>query len=713
MFTNKEKIEFFNAVEDGDIQQIKYLLDKNNYINIDVFGIAKILIEHENNKNVIEKKDIEIDFKNKDGYTPLMIASYKGNTDIVKLLLEYNASVDITNDYNYTALIYACIYGRADVVKILLEHKADMYIETKLENNHLTALMISCSQNHTEIARILLENGYDPNYKNQKGETALIYSAFIKNAKPSTEIIKILLEYGADINAKDNKGSTALIYASYTKKIDFVRVLLENNADTEISNNEKNTALLYACEGRNIDMLKTLLEYNASPNVQDKLDKTPLIIACDYDSYDMAKILLEHNADINLSDHRKETPLMYAVYESNVKMVELLLKYNPDLTLKNESGKTALDIAYNRNNYLKEIADLIKESSSREIQFLYAAAENNVDKVLKYIAEGIDINNTIDESEDSIGSNALLLASQFHHKEIIKILLEHNANVNFKNHLNKTALEYVANDDNNFDIALEFINRGADVNAVDNENATPLMYAASYNAEKILNLLIENNADINIQTKLGYTSLILAAMHNHINILKILIKNKADVFARDGYGRRCLYYADENWNAEMYEIFSKYHDDEYKKSTQFIFDVLYSKTDEINKYISEGGDINFQDDKGLTALTVVEKIEIAKILLDNNADINKKGRDGYTPLMMAVRRDNINLVEFFIENNADLNMYDPEGNTALIVAAQNHKYDIFELLLKNGADPSINNEDLEFYIEFEDEMKDMLKKYGK
>ena len=225
MFTNKEKIEFFNAVEDGNIEQIKSLLNKNNYININVFGIAKILIE--NNKNVIEKKDIEIDFKNEDGYTPLMIASYKGNADIVKLLLEYNASVDITNYDNYTALIYACLYGRADVVKILLEHKADMYIETKLENNHLTALMLACSQNHTEIVRILLENGYDPNYKNKKGETALIYTAFIKNDKPSTEIIKILLEYGADINIKDNKGSTALIYASYTMKTDFVKALLE------------------------------------------------------------------------------------------------------------------------------------------------------------------------------------------------------------------------------------------------------------------------------------------------------------------------------------------------------------------------------------------------------------------------------------------------------------------------------------------------------
>ncbi|WP_219350559.1 ankyrin repeat domain-containing protein, partial [Campylobacter fetus] len=151
-------------------------------------------------------------------------ASYNGNADIVKLLLDYNASVNMTNDHNYTALIYACIYGKADVVKILLEYKADMYIETTLENNYLTALMIACSENHTEIVRTLLENGYDPNYKNQKGETALIYYALMKNNKPSREIIKILLEYGADINAKDNRGFTALIWASYVGKTDFVRL---------------------------------------------------------------------------------------------------------------------------------------------------------------------------------------------------------------------------------------------------------------------------------------------------------------------------------------------------------------------------------------------------------------------------------------------------------------------------------------------------------
>ncbi|WP_144149937.1 ankyrin repeat domain-containing protein [Brachyspira hyodysenteriae] len=709
MFTNKEKIEFFNAVEEGNIQQIKYLLNKNNYVDINVFGIAKILIEQENNEDVIAKKDIEIDFKNKDGYTPLMIASYKGNTDIVKLLLEYNASVDITNKDNYTALIYACIYGRADVVTILLEHKANMYIETKLENNHLTALMIACSQNYAEIVRILLENGYDPNYKNQKGETALIYSAFIKNDKPSTEIIKILLEYGADINAKDNKGSTALIYASYARKIDFVRALLEHNADTEISNNERNTALLYACEGRNIDMLKTLLEYNASPNVQNKLDKTPLIIACDYDSYDMVKILLEHNADVNLSDNRKETPLMYAVYESNVKMVELLLKYNPDLTLKNKYGETALDMAYNQNHYKEKIGKLILDASSKEIKFLYAVIENKIHDVLQYISEVVDINNTIYGTD---GFNALLLASRNHYKEIIKILLEHNADVNFKSCSNNTALEYISNNDNNFDIALEFIKRGADVNAIDNDGITPLMYAASYNAEKILNLLIENNADINIQSKSGFNALILAAMHNHINIVKILIKNKADVFARDAYGRRVLYYVSRNENYDMFDIFTIYHDKEYKRNSRFLDFVSDGEINKVAKYISKGIDVNFQDDFGDTPLTLVEKRKIAKMLLDNNADINKRGKYGYTPLMVAIKKNHMKLAEFFIKNNADINITDPEGNTALVIAAQKKNAYIFELLLKNGADLSISK-DIELMIVCNDEMESIFKKYSK
>lgn len=101
------------------------------------------------------------------------------------------------------------------------------------------------------------------------------------------------------------------------------------------------------------------------------------------------------------------------------------------------------------------------------------------------------------------------------------------------------------------------------------------------------------------------------------------------------------------------------------------------------------------------------------MLLDNNADINKRGKDGYTPLMAAIKKELVELAEFFIKNNADINMTDPEGNTALVIAAKKKNAYIFELLLKNGTDLSINNEYIKWSIIFDDEIKSIFEKYSK
>ena len=157
--------------------------------------------------------------------------------------------------------------------------------------------------------------------------------------------------------------------------------------------------------------------------------------------------------------------------------------------------------------------------------------------------------------------------------------------------------------------------------------------------------------------------------------------------------------------------FVKYNK-EYKRNSKFLNSVSYGEIEKVSKYISKGIDVNFQDDFGDTPLTLVENIEIAKMLLDNNADINKRGKDGYTPLMFAIKKEQVELAEFFIKNNADINMTDPEGNTALVIAAKKKNAYIFELLLKNGADLSINK-DIKLMIVCNDEMESIFKKYSK
>lgn len=76
-------------------------------------------------------KSGKADINSKDKYceTALMIASYKGNLEIVKLLVDNGADVNIKSDIGNTALMFASEYGQLDIVKYLVENGADINIK--------------------------------------------------------------------------------------------------------------------------------------------------------------------------------------------------------------------------------------------------------------------------------------------------------------------------------------------------------------------------------------------------------------------------------------------------------------------------------------------------------------------------------------------------------------------------------------------------------
>lgn len=94
-----------------------------------------------------------------DGWSPLMAASLYKKTEVVKLLLEKDASVNLQDKYGKTALMQASAMGAEDIVSLLLEYGANPNLQ---DRNGRTALMEALSKNQAKIAELLKAAGADP-----------------------------------------------------------------------------------------------------------------------------------------------------------------------------------------------------------------------------------------------------------------------------------------------------------------------------------------------------------------------------------------------------------------------------------------------------------------------------------------------------------------------------------------------------------------------
>lgn len=78
----------------------------------------------------------------------------------------------------------------------------------------------------------------------------------------------------------------------------------------------------------------------------------------------------------------------------------------------------------------------------------------------------------------------------------------------------------------------------------------------------------------------------------------------------------------------------------------------------------------------------LKTVEIIKSLLEKNADINAKDKDGVTALWLAANGGSLEIVNILLENSADINVKDTNGRTALGAARRSGHEDIVQILKK-------------------------------
>ena len=85
-------------------------------------------------------------------------------------------------------------------------------------------------------------------------------------------------------------------------------------------------------------------------------------------------------------------------------------------------------------------------------------------------------------------------------------------------------------------------------------------------------------------------------------------------------------------------------------------------------------------------------LDIARVLLEHNADVSTCNNDGMTPLHWASRRGHCDAVELFLKYRTDINLQDKIGQTSLKLASRYGQPKVVHLLLQNGAAVDIPDE---------------------
>lgn len=292
------------------------------------------------------------------GWTPLVIATSKGNLELVRLLIKRGAKADVKTSQDLTPLMIAANNGYLEIVKELFR-ASPLDLTVQSASSLDTALHLAIRSKHSEIAMEILHPSCSPtgaipttpnhlellSIANKTGSTPLHAAAFVGDLP----LVKELLRLGADANATRGDGFTALHLTCLQNHIEVAKLLIPCTAiNTE---SRFGTTALHEAARRGFYALVDLLLVNgANPNLEDNDQMTALHAACSgVGSFNKEKQAAQRGAvDIDQVDH--------------LRVVERLIEAGADLVKLDRGGSNALHVAACCGPPAKELIERLLEA---------------------------------------------------------------------------------------------------------------------------------------------------------------------------------------------------------------------------------------------------------------------------------------------------------------------------------------------------------------
>jgi len=450
------------------------------------------------------------------GDARLADAVMRADRNAIRSLLQQKTDVNASQADGMTALHWAVRMNDLETAQMLLRAGAKIDVATRYG---VTPMYFACETGNASMIDLLLKAGIDANAANPGGETALMTSA--RTGK--LEAVRLLLDRGASINAREAvRGQTALMWAVLENHPDVVKLLLARGADinaqTEVvipdgtsgkpeaksgdigahgpgiyrpravpSPSGAMTALHFATRDGNLEMARVLLDAKADLERRSANGTRPLVVAIINNHIELAMFLLEQGADPNAADDfHKRTPL-YAAVEMR----------NPDFT--RESPPTVSD--------KRDPMDLIKALLARGADPNAQVNTTPVRGFMQGSASWVNFD----------GQTVFIRAALAGDITLMRLLLQHGADPNIKTYEGSTALmasagvnwvvaqTYSRSEDEYLEAAKLCLEKGADVNAINNQGFTPMHGATNRGFDKMVQLLFDHGSKLDVKDKQGRT----------------------------------------------------------------------------------------------------------------------------------------------------------------------------------------------------------------
>lgn len=485
---------------------------------------------------------VDLDLKDHCGRTALSWAACNGHLAIISILIANGADVESEDTDGRTSLWWAAEHDQIAVVEVLLKQGgADPEHEDK---DRETALSRATYHGHYDVLRLLQEavNESRPFRKSDSDREALLWWA-VKGGFAA--VVGALLDEGADPNALDANKQRPLLWAAAHGQEAVVKNLLEGGADLE------------AKDGPDTWQLSVITEAKHGGG------QTPISWAARNSHAAVVALLLAKGADQESKSNSRDTPLAWAAANGHEAVVDILLQNGADLQLQGATCTDERDSSFWGDDKWRHTP--LRRATEKGHQ---TVAMRLIDKTIETVEAGyrmeIDRDDSgISEPKDKYGRTLLSWASQVGHEAAVRRLLTiahvqadsmdsegrtplswaaeggHDAVVRLLLHDGRVKLDlgnlrrggtplHQATRNGHLAIAKLLIEGGADVEARNLENATPLSLAAESGQEAVVEMLLAQGADPAAAKGWdGLSPLGRAAKEGRLDIVKLFLSHGA------------------------------------------------------------------------------------------------------------------------------------------------------------------------------------------